>query len=202
MEKDYCRVSLIIPTMSIKRCLILTASYGSGHNAAKNTLKHVFESRGAEVASLDLVSLLKNKGGVSSRSFYELSEFFPIMWKIMFNILDKELSNEVLTSAMKVVAQNRFDSYIRSYKPDCIIAVFPLWAKLVQNYCEKYGKTFSMSVIVTDSMDVGMGWYFGQEVVDRYFVIDKYTKKAFEKKFDHKRSNILTSFFPIEPRFL
>ena len=44
-----------------KKYLILTASYGSGHNAARDAFRNVLEKQGNEVRSIDMVDFLRHR---------------------------------------------------------------------------------------------------------------------------------------------
>ncbi len=63
---------------------------------------------------------------------------------MVFRVVDKEFPNKVLTASFKHLSQDVLNAYISEYQPDVIIAVFPLWASILENYTQVYGKTFSV----------------------------------------------------------
>ncbi|MDD2487180.1 MAG: hypothetical protein PHS92_02340 [Candidatus Gracilibacteria bacterium] len=185
-----------------KRFLILTASYGTGHNAAANTLKSYIEDRGDIFEKIDLTDLLK-KGGDNSRKFYAFTEKVPFIWDATFNLLDQEFTNELLDIIFKSIYQKKFNEIVDSFNPDYIICTFPNWPAFIRNYCKTNEKTFRTAVIVTDSIEIGMPWYYGKEIIDDFFVIDKWSKEVFISKFinnDYK-DNVHVSFFPLEEKY-
>lgn len=186
-----------------KKYLILTASYGSGHNAARDAFRTVLERRGDEVRSIDMVDFLRHRGGGGSRKFYELSESVPILWDVMFRVLDYEFPNDFLNFFFNITTQKLFNEQVDEYRPDVILCVFPLWPRFVENYLKnkKRKNTFKVGVVVTDSIEIGTGWHVGQSVVDHYFVIDPHSREVMRKKFGCKLKNVHDTFFPIEERF-
>lgn len=52
--------------------------------------------------------------------------------------------------------------------------------------------------MITDAISMHSIWYLDDKKIDKYFVIDTYSKEIFKKKFSHKRDNVVVSFFPIE----
>ncbi len=183
-----------------KKYLILTASYWSWHNAAKDAFKNYIIKSWDRVEHLDLVDFLK-KWWNNSRKFYELSERIPFIWDATFNLLDNEFTNEVLEIYLKNAFQKKFSEYINKYKPNYIIITFPNWPVFIKNYLAKHKKTFKSWMIITDSIEICMPWYFWSDVIDYIFVIDKFSKDVFCKKFKHKKTNIHVSFFPIEKKY-
>lgn len=184
----------------MKKYLILTASYGSWHNAAANGIKNYLENKWEIVEVLDMTELLK-KWWDNSRKFYSLSEKIPFIWDATFTLLDQQFTNEILDLIFKSVYQKKFNEFLLKSNPDYIINTFPNWPIFLKNYCKIYGKTFKTWTIITDAIEIGMPWYFGSNIIDNFFLIDDNSKKIFKKKFKHKKNNLSVSFFPIEEKY-
>lgn len=184
----------------IKKYLILTASYWSGHNAAKSAIKNYLEEKWDIVEVIDMVELLK-KWWENSSKFYNLSQKIPILWDAAFNILDTEITNELLNLIFKSIYQKSFNCLIQKFNPDYVICTFPNWPIFLKNYLSKQEKTFRIWVIVTDAIEIWMPWFYWKEIVDEFFVIDKWTKEVFNQKFNHEFQNVNVSFFPIEEKY-
>lgn len=183
-----------------KKYLILSASYGSGHNVARDNISNYLRGKWDIVQSLDLTDLLK-KWWDNSRKFYAFSEKIPFLWDATFNLLDQEFTNELLNLLFKSVYQKKFNEIIDEFNPDYVICTFPNWPVFIRNYTLKNKKTFKSAVIITDSIEIGMPWFYGCENIDYFFVIDDFSNKEFKRKFNHIKNNVFTSFFPIEEKY-
>ena len=83
----------------------------------------------------------------------------PILWDMMFRVLDYEFPNDFLNFFFNITTQNLFNEYVDEYRPDVILCVFPLWPRFVENYVKKRRKYFQVGVVVTDAIEIGTGWY-------------------------------------------
>ncbi|MDD4530402.1 MAG: hypothetical protein PHO80_02530 [Candidatus Gracilibacteria bacterium] len=179
------------------RFLILSGSYGWGHNYAKNNIQNYLEKNGNEVKSLDFLGLMQNKSEQKSH-FYEFVEGKKILGKLTQYIIDKKITNSLIDLNLQITTQKKFNKEIEKYKPNYIICTFPLWPLLIKNYLKNHKKTFKVGVIATDTLNICYQWIAGKNAVDYYFVIDKNTKESFEKKFNHTKNNVFAYFFPLE----
>jgi processive 1,2-diacylglycerol beta-glucosyltransferase len=186
----------------MKKYLILTASYWTGHNAAASAIKNHLEPLWHKIKTVDLTELLK-KWWDNSRKFYAFTEKVPFIWDATFNLLDQEFTNEILDIIFKSIYQKKFNEIVMDFKPDFIICTFPNWPALIRNYCKVNKKTFKTWVVVTDAIEIWMPWYYWKEIIDSYFVIDKWTKEMFASKFNHLdwKDNVHVSFFPLEKEY-
>lgn len=185
----------------MQKYLILTASYWNWHNTAKDNIKAHLEEKWEQVQVIDLVTFLAHKWWRSARKFYEFSEKLPMMWDITFNVLGKEIVNDMIDLYCKSFSQKWFDKMLTDYNPDYIICTFPIWQYFIKNYIKKHKKTFKVWVVITDAIEVVTAWYYySEKVVDYFFTIDEETKHSFIKRYDHKENNIFSSFFPIQEK--
>lgn len=189
----------------MKKVLILTGSYWSGHNRAAKVLEKKMIDEWHQVLILDIVDFF-NENSVKSwdftKSFYEdFCERYKKVWEMTFNIFDDAIVKRFLYGIKYPVFQSRFDKFINTYNPDLVISVFPFWQGFIKHYLKKYEKTFKTGVFITDSIKIHSIWYLNKDYIDYYFVIDEMTKQEFIKKFNHKTDNIIVSFFPLEENF-
>lgn len=181
--------------------LILSATYWSWHNAAKNAIIDFLDQTWNETMVLDLVKFMWKKWE-SSKKFYEFStEKIPFIWQITYFLFEIKLYQKLFWIYINLFYQKSFDKILQEYKPDYIINLFPDWIKFLKNYFLKFKKTSKTATIITDAINIWLPWYYWNEVIDQYFVIDKWSKDTFNKKFKHKRDNINVSFFPIEEKY-
>ncbi|MDD5213583.1 MAG: glycosyltransferase [Candidatus Gracilibacteria bacterium] len=189
----------------MKKVLILTGSYGSGHNRAARVLEKQLIAEGNQVLILDIVDFLNEnsmKSGNITKSFYEdFCEKYKKVWEITFNIIDDATVKRFLYGIKYPIFQSRFDDFVQTYEPDVVLSVFPFWQGFIKHYLKKYEKTFKTGVFITDSINIHSIWYLDKDYIDYYFVIDKLTKGEFIEKFNHTKDNIIVSFFPLESDF-
>ncbi len=189
----------------MKKVLILTGSYGSGHNRAARVLEKQLIAEWNQVLILDIVDFLNEnsmKSGNITKSFYEdFCEKYKKVWEITFNIIDDATVKRFLYGIKYPIFQSRFDDFVQTYEPDVVLSVFPFWQGFIKHYLKKYEKTFKTGVFITDSINIHSIWYLDKDYIDYYFVIDKLTKWEFIEKFNHTKDNIIVSFFPLESDF-
>lgn len=184
-----------------RKILILTASYGAGHNVAAFTLQEYYKEQWYSVRMVDLVDFLSSLGK-STQSFYQdFCSRYPNVWDITYNILDRDIIRRVIFWVEYPFAQKNFDNIIEEFQPEIVLSTFPFWGGFIKNHIKKVGKNFKTAIVITDAISIHSIWYLKGSYIDQYFVIDEQTKRNFIERFDHKKENITTSFFPIEKKY-
>jgi hypothetical protein len=180
--------------------LILTASYWSWHNAAKDSIANYLKNKWEDSKVVDLIDLMWTKWA-NSKKFYEFSiKEMPILWHMAYMLLEISLYNAIICKYIWFTYQKAFNKIISEYSPDNVICLFPDWIKFLDNYFLSNKKTFNTCAVITDSIEIWTPWNYWSESIDEYFVIDKWSKEAFIKKFNHIKDNVNVSFFPIEEK--
>ena len=184
----------------MKTLLLLTGSYWWGHNAAANALKIFYERNWWNVVLIDIIDFINKFLAKSTKEFYKVSsEDYPKVWETFFNITDFPLVARILYWIKDPVWQPRFDKIISDIKPDVVISVFPFWNWWVKNHIKQNWHNFKRWIIITDAINIQSFWYVRSVYVDKYFVIDEFSKREFVKKFNYPEEKIEVSFFPILP---
>jgi len=185
-----------------KKILILTASYWAWHNVAANTLNNFYKQKWYKTKVIDLVDFIDSFTGKTTQSFYQnFCSKYPKIWEKTFNILDNEKIKKILFSVSYPIYQKKFNKVIKDYVPDIVLSVFPFWGSFIKHNINKNWKKYETWIMITDSINIHSIWYLWWEYIDKYFLIDNYSKKEFIKKFNHKRNNLVVSFFPIEEKY-
>lgn len=185
----------------MKKVLILTWSYGSWHNAAANNLKKEILNIGHTCDLLDIVDFF-NKNALNlwdkTKYFYEdFCEKNKKIWEITFNIFDNAKIKKLLYAFRYPFLQETFDKYLKENNYDVVISIFPFWQLFLKHYVKHNKKNFKIWVFITDSINIHSVWYLPNDCIDKYFFIDEESKKEFIKKFNHKKDNLVVSFFPL-----
>ena len=105
--------------------LILTASYGSGHNAAARCLAAAFERAGARATVVDhfreLVHPLFDRA--SRAVYYAMLRRAPALWGIAYGLGDWMRSDSPLTFGMTRIGAGRLASLLERLAPDTVVSV-------------------------------------------------------------------------------
>ena len=177
--------------------LILTGSYGGGHNAAANSLKEYYQKKWYKVKIIDIIEHINKLLSKSTKAFYKVSsEEYPKIWKTFFNGTDYPIISRILYGIKDPIWQPKFNKIIKEYQPEQVISVFPFWNLWVKNYIKNIGHHFKRWILVTDAINIQSFWYVREKYVDNYFVIDEKSKEIFIKKFNFNPDKVKVSFFP------
>ena len=107
------------------RVLIVTASYGSGHNVAARCLAAAFEREKVQVTVVDhfreLVHPLFDR---SSRALYHaLLRRAPFLWGLGYSFADWMASDSVLTLGVTRLGTRRLGTLLERLGPDLVVTV-------------------------------------------------------------------------------
>lgn len=184
----------------MKKLLLLTGSYWWWHNAAAFALKEYYQRIWWKVKVIDILDLVNKFLANSTKKFYKLtSEDFPTIWKTFFSITDYPIISRILYWIKDPILQPKFNEIIYDFQPDNVISVFPFWNWWVKNFIKKNPQAFKRGIVVTDAINIQSFWYVKPKYVDKYFVIDNFSKKKFIEKFNYPQNKVEVSFFPILP---
>lgn len=185
----------------MKNVLILTASYGEGHNAAARGLDTAFrESAIADSAVLD--PFREAYGALydrSRRAYLEIIERAPRLWATIYGVLDHtpliHLAMETMGPLERVLRRE-----IRARRPDAIVSTYPVYSYAIERlFPREKGRPFHYSTVVTDSITVNSVWF--REESDRYFVPNEDTAQVM-KKAGVAETRLSVLGFPVLPRFV
>lgn len=183
-----------------EKYLILTASYWSWHNSAKNAINNYLKNNNKEVIILDLVDFLSKNWKITQNFYSFASEKIPLIWQISFIFLDTKFINLIIKKYLELFYSEKFNNFINEIKPHFIIWVYPIWQYFIWNYISSFNKNFSYGVFITDST-ISLPWYNKDKFIDKFFVIDSFTKNSLEEKIPNRKKDIINTFFPIEEKY-
>jgi len=181
----------------MKKVLILTASYGHGHNTAAAHLKDYRISKWAQVEVLDLVEFAGIFGKGVQKVYMTANEKAPYLWEKTFDIFDSHFARDLMFSIRPIMYQTRFNEFLRKFKPDLVISTFPFWLWFLKKYFRVHPKAFKVGIVVTDAINIHQTWYLEEQRVDKRFVIDQFSRDAVLKKFKVSPEKVIVSFFPL-----
>jgi processive 1,2-diacylglycerol beta-glucosyltransferase len=134
------------------RVLILTASYGSGHNAAARSLAAAFERERASVTIVDhfreLVHPLFDR---LSRSLYHgLLRRMPVLWGVGYSLGDWLPSDSRLTLGITRLGTKRLATLLDRLAPDAVVTVHATPAAAMSTLAGLRSRVPPHTTVVTD----------------------------------------------------
>jgi len=180
------------------KTLILTASTGSGHNRAADSLKNELEVCGYHVR---IVEPFKEEGRgmdlLVENGFQILATRLPKMYGRLYRITDHKLVTKGVAGFVNLTLSRTVFSLIREYQPDLLISTHPLLVNVISFLKALHKTNLPFISVVTDYM---AHQCYVNKYVDAYIVASQYTKNTLMAK-GIQESRIFTYGIPIGREF-
>jgi processive 1,2-diacylglycerol beta-glucosyltransferase len=155
--------------MENKKVLILTATFGMGHQAVSKAIKDEIAAAylGYSIEIVDLFEIINpslklalQKGyNVLTREFEELYNFFYYYKSsAKYNLIDGLIYKGY---------QKKFNYYIKATSPQIVISTFPMTSGFMSRFKQQHDSDIPLITVITDVVD---SWEWIHEDTDRYFV--------------------------------
>ena len=185
----------------MKKILILTASFGDGHNAAAANLRDAIEiiNGDAKVEVLDLFASTYNSlNTVLKHAYHGLVRYAPSLWSSVFAVFDNPTLFRSQIGTMGKL-KDSLAGILRDTEPDVVVSTYPVYGHLIQDiYREHSEQPFRFLTVVTDSISVCSAWYRAPS--DLFIVANEPTGKVLLKAGVEAR-RIQPLGFPVSPVF-
>lgn len=185
----------------MKRVLILTASFGDGHNAAAQNVRDALEqiSPDAQVTVLDLFDRGHRKfNRFACWAYRGMVRYTPKLYAGMFRLMDRApwiTDNGVRTERL----QQALREVLEALQPDCVVSTYPSYGSLMEAvFPDASQRPFRLVTVITDSRSVISLWH--RTPSDQFVVCDAPTAKVLEAA-GVKAEKIQALGFPVSPRF-
>ena len=146
----------------MRKILILTASFGDGHNAAARNLRDGIEliTDDAKVEVLDLFeSTYGTLNTLLKQTYQSLVRYAPTVWSGVFAVLDNPVLFRRQVDTMGKL-RDSLAAVLRDTEPDVVVSCYPVYAHLIQDiFREHADRPFRFITVVTDSISVCSAWY-------------------------------------------
>src|ERR1700758_5498132 len=183
-----------------KRILILTASFGEGHNSAARGIRDGLARVAPNQADVELRDLFAEAYGpineLVRRSYLALLNSAPRAWGIVYRWLDRK--TEYNTEFRRLTRlKNHFAPLLADFQPDMVVCSFPAYANVLQEILgpEKHCKCV---VVVTDSITINASWY--RSPAD-YFLVANEQSASVLRSVGVAPEKIKVFGFPVSPKF-
>ncbi len=146
----------------MKKILILTASFGDGHNAAALNLREAIEliTDEAKVEVLDLFeSTYGTLNSLLKQAYQGLVRYAPTVWSGVFSVFDNPTLFDRQLGTMGKLS-SALSTVLRETDPDVVVSTYPVYSHLIQDLYRGHAeRPFRLVTIVTDSISVCSAWY-------------------------------------------
>jgi processive 1,2-diacylglycerol beta-glucosyltransferase len=181
------------------RVLILTASYGSGHNAAARALAEAFTERGDAVTVVDhfreLVHPLFDR---ASRAIYmALLRRAPMVWGAAYALGDWLPSDSPLAFGVTCVGAARLGALLEALAPDAVVSVHATPAAAMAALAGEGRRLPPHTTVVTDFVAHSQWLARG---LDRYCVADAEVGREFVAR-GIPRERVIVTGVPVRADF-
>jgi processive 1,2-diacylglycerol beta-glucosyltransferase len=181
------------------RVLIVTASYGSGHNVAAGCLAAAFEREKAQVTVVDhfreMVHPLFDR---SSRAVYHtLLRRAPFLWGLGYSLGDWMASDSVLTLGVTRLGTRRLGALLEHLAPDLVVTVHATPAVAISSLARLGARVPPHTTVVTDF--VAHSQWIARHI-DRYCVADPEVRHELIAR-GISAERILVTGVPVRPEF-
>jgi len=151
------------------RVLVLTASYGSGHNAAARALAEAFVRAGATARVVDhFRELVHPRFERATRAlYYATLRHVPFAWGLAYELADRMTSSSALAFGMTRVGTARLAALLDAERPDAVVTVHATPAVAMSTLAALGKRVPPHTTVVTDF--VAHGQWIAPDI-DRYCV--------------------------------
>ena len=184
----------------MKKVLILTASFGEGHNTAARNIRDALEALDDEVVVevLDLFALTYGRVHDFVRKVHlQIVQRTPRLWAELYSWLDTSASFDGKIGMTRL--RNSLADIVDEYQPDCIVSTYPLYGHILRDlYKDHAERPFRLITVVTDSISVNSLWF--RVPSDLFCVANDLTADVLVK--GGVPQDIIRAFgFPVSPQF-
>ncbi len=185
--------------MTPRRVLVLTASYGEGHNSAARALATGLRRQpGVEAEVVDLFAKVAPRLDRFSRKLYlKVINHAPGLWAAFYGWLDRTPRLPLVASLLPQHTR-ALDRLLREKQPDALCTTYPVYGWLLDRLRREGRPVPPLFVVVTDALTINAIW-FGVPA-QRWFVTDPGSaRRLTDRGVDPER--VTVSGFPVAPTF-
>src|SRR5215469_2519143 len=184
----------------MKKILILTASFGDGHNAAARNLRDAIElvDEDARAETLDLFADSYGAFNTLARKTYlGMVAYAPKLWGQFFSLLENPFVEKQLGGFTRL--QITLEKVLAESQPDCVVSTYPIYGHVIKKiYAHHHERPFRFITVVTDSISINSAWFRAPS--DYFCVANEATGEVLAKG-GVLEQQIKVTGFPVSPIF-
>ncbi len=145
----------------MRRVLILSASYGEGHNAAARSLVTAFDQlHGEGTADLQdpLAETAPRRDRLARSAYYFAINRLPRAWSAFYAWLDR---TKPLPRYLGLLERESawLEQHVRATRPQAVLCTYPIFAFIFQRLAKERGIDVPLYNVVTDSISINSMWW-------------------------------------------
>ena len=187
-----------------KRILILTASFGEGHNSAARGIRDGLARVAPEGIEVEVHDLFAEAyGSVNEfvrKSYLTLINFAPRAWGVVYRWLDRKKDFDQEFAGFSRL-KDHFKALLDRIQPDVVICTFPAYPNVLRQIAgENPDRTRPCKsvVVVTDSLTINAAWY---RCAADYFLVANEQSASVLRAVGIAPQKIKVLGFPVSPKF-
>jgi processive 1,2-diacylglycerol beta-glucosyltransferase len=187
-----------------KRILILTASFGEGHNSAARGIRDGLARVAPEWTEVELHDLFAEAYGAVNelvrKSYLAVVNFAPGAWGTVYRWLDRKTDFDAEFARFSRL-EDHFAALLGRFQPDVMICTFPAYPNIlrrVQALRVECSRPCKNVVVITDSITINAVWY--RSAAD-YFVVANEQSASVLRAAGVAAEKIKVFGFPVSPKF-
>lgn len=183
-----------------RNALILTISYGDGHNAAARAIAEEFGQRGYAVRVDDIYSHASPSSYRLTQDFYSFCvRKSGWIWGLSYEQAALADWTSLVRSPILRPALLELRRQIEDFAPSIIVCTYPIFGYMLDLMRAQGRLTCPYVVVVTDALEVARLWLRAHP--DLICLTDEHTCGELVQRFALDESKLLVSSFPVESRF-
>jgi len=187
-----------------KRILILTASFGEGHNSAARGIRDGLARVAPEGTQVELHDLFAEAYGRLNdfvrKTYLAVVNFAPRTWGAVYRWLDGKKDFDTEFARLSRL-QNHFGTLLQRFQPDVMICTFPAYPNVFRRIQQRNfdcSSTCKIVVVVTDSITINATWYRCRA---DYFLVANEQSASVLRDAGVPAEKIKVFGFPVSPKF-
>jgi processive 1,2-diacylglycerol beta-glucosyltransferase len=187
-----------------KRILILSASFGEGHNSAARGVRDGLARVAPDQTEVELRDLLAEVYGPLNefirRTYLTLLNFASPAWGVVYRWLDREKDFDRAFERL-VRLKNHFAALLDRFRPNVVVCTFPVYSNVLRRILTENPNISSDCknvVVITDSITINAAWY--RCAADYFFVANEQSATVLRSR-GIVPEKIKTFGFPVSPKF-
>jgi processive 1,2-diacylglycerol beta-glucosyltransferase len=187
-----------------KRILILTASFGEGHNSAARGIRDGLARVAPEGTEVELRDLFAEAYGpvneLVRKSYLALVNFAPRAWGTVYRWLDRKTDFDTEFARLSRL-EDHLAALLERFQPDVMVCTFPAYPNVlrkIQGPNAGGSRPCKSVVVITDSITINASWY--RSTAD-YFVVANDQSASVLRAAGVASEKIKVFGFPVSPKF-
>jgi processive 1,2-diacylglycerol beta-glucosyltransferase len=186
-----------------KRILILTASFGEGHNSAARGIRDGLARVAPEGTEVELRDLFAEAYGpvneLVRKGYLALVNFAPGAWGAVYRWLERKKDFDAEFARFPGL-KDHFAALLDRFQPDVLVCTFPAYPNVLRQI-QGPGAECSrpkIVVVITDSITINAVWY---RCAADYFLVTNEQSASVLRAAGIATEKIKVSGFPVSPKF-